>query len=135
MESSTEQSDRKRIRWRAGATVAIHGLIPLAWIIGAAVVIPRFRTMFGEMGSELPAMTACLLKVSSIASNNWPLYIFIMAAVLVGDAAICTLILSRSSRTVLRMWSASILLIQGALSAIALVALYKPLIDTITAME
>ncbi len=135
MESSTEQSDKSRIRWRAGATVAIHGLIPIAWIIGAAFVIPRFRTMFGEMGSELPPMTASLLKISSIVSNHWVIYLFIMAVVLAADAAICTLILSRSSRTVLRIWSALVLVTQGGLTFLAFLAVYKPLIDTITAIE
>ena len=91
--------------------------------------------MFGEMGSELPPMTASLLKISSIVSNHWIIYLFIMAAVLAADAAICTLILSRSSRTVLRIWSAFILVTQGGLTFLAFLAVYKPLIDTITAIE
>lgn len=67
----------------------IYPVVILILTIGAAIllltfVVPTFKTMFDDLGTELPGITKAVLAISDSLQSSWYIYLIVLAAIVVG---------------------------------------------------
>ena len=88
-----EKSSRLETRMRAALMypmfVLLFALLVVVFIV--AFVVPKFFTIFGDMGSGIPLPTMLLYKISNFLQNYWGLLIGIVVGVFIGIKLIASI--------------------------------------------
>ncbi len=120
-------------RWAATCEAIAHGGFAFGGLMSLYYIVPRFKKMFADFGTELPAMTKSLIILSDLTVNYWYILLFL---ILVGTAidvlAFVVFHRNKEIRYVARVFSAIVtvmLLAQGAVCGIALLAAQSKLMQ------
>lgn len=135
MGSNAQERDACKMIGSTILGVVTHAMLPLAWFVLAVFTVPKSHVIFNQLGAELPKLTIAAIKFSDFICRSWFLYLPILALMLAADGAIYYSLLRLPKRTAVYLWSGGILLTQGALTLLGVIALYLPVMRTMTSIE
>jgi len=135
MGSNTQERDAGKMIGSTVLGVVTHAVLPLVWFVLAAFIVPKFANVFAQLDAELSGLTVAAIKFSGFIGRYWFLYLPILALMLAADGAIYYSLLRQPKKTAVRLWSGGILLTQGALTLLGVIALYLPVMRAVTSIE
>lgn len=88
-ERMAEQFEKQAEIKAAIKKATVYPIVLLLLTIGAAVllltfVVPTFKTMFDDLGTELPGITKVVLALSDSLQGYWYIYLIVLVALIVG---------------------------------------------------
>jgi hypothetical protein len=128
--------DLRRSAW--GVTLArltAHGLFFAIVATGLLIAVSRFRKVFEDFQVKLPLLTELLIRIGDAALE----FVFVLppalVAVLAADGAILYWLQYTGHRWLARIWFYLVFLLVFALVAVAVAALFMPLIELMEALS
>ncbi len=113
-----------------------HGGFAFAGLVVLYFVVPRFKRLFEDFGTELPAMTKWVIGISDLTVNYWYILLFLLlVATAIDVLAFVAFHRHPENRFVARIFSAGItflLLAQGMIGAGALAISLARVLDTLS---
>ncbi len=97
--------------WATVCEVIAHGSFALGLLMNFYFIIPRFKRMVEDFGTELSARTRVVISISDLTVNYWYVFLFLILAGSVVDAVgFATFHRTQESRYVARTFSVVITL-------------------------
>ena len=107
----------------------VHGLAWGAFLVGLALVMRRFETVFADFGVDLPGFTVLLIKAAHVTNVlGVPLFLGLLAA----DWSVLKALARGGRSKEYRAWSVLMLVVPGLLIAATIVGLALPLLTIMT---
>jgi len=132
MKDAIAKLQKSKARNSTIRTVIIHGFIPASWAVIALFVAPRFRLIFDQLGSEIPAATRLLFNTFDLIQAYFHVYLLLVIFALTIDGAIYYCLFRAAGKWPAKIWSLLVLLSQGGIMIVFILAMYSGLIQTMT---
>jgi len=125
---SARQANVKCIQSAVVAAVT-HAVAPALWFVILLFVVPRFAGVLSGMSdgqARLPLPTQIMLNAAWLFVKYWYVYLVLLCGALVMDATVHYLLACHLNKVSARIWYLLILLVEGAVSLLFIIALLLP---------
>jgi len=116
--------------------VAIHGGL---WVVFLGMMlwyVPFFARIFEEFDASLPAITICVLQLSSLSARYWFLVLPCLALLCVIDLVVLRALYLRPGLTIIRwLWLTLMLLVPLGLVGLTVLATFGPQLSLIQSLS
>ena len=132
MKNAIAKLQKSKARGSTIRTVIIHSLLPASWAVIALFVAPRFRLIFDQMGSEIPAATRLMFNTFDLIQAYFHAYLLLLTLALTIDGAVYYCLFRGAGKWPAKVWSLLVLLSQGGIIIALILSMYSGLIQMMT---